>query len=396
MNPLKLWHHRSSLFMREILPYLKYALQSLSFSSILLIVLSSYVYDQLLGSIPPQFPTLLTASLLMLPVLAVTPILTYLQKPDIIFLLPREAELADYFRAAQRKAFWLQSLATAAGWLIVWRLIRMSDADIKSYFLLGLLMVIVLKKVLLHGKWLELHASEPRIRRILGAARWIMAGLLTYGLLKLPHLWGVLIVAGGSAVYLLAVSSLVRGERRLPWMNLIELARHHRTVLYRLLNLFIDVPSVQGRARRRPVPRRLPEWLGFRPNRAYLYLYVLVFLRSESFGILLRLTILGAVLAACSGGGVLGYVLWGFFAFITAVQLGELQRQYLHSERSYLYPLPEEQKLSSARTVRFLLHSLTLLILSAVLGAASGLWVNASILFILGAAVSYLYHRFRK
>lgn len=392
MNGNQLYSERVNRFLREIRPYLFYALQSLSFASIIVVLLFSYVYGQFLESLPEGFPLLLLACLILTPVLTASPIRTYLQAPDIIYLLPREAELADYFRAAQRRAFLTQLFGVAAAWLVAWPLVRISASGVSHSFLIGLLLMAVLKRVLLHGEWLELHIAESPHRKAWSAVRLAAAALLSYAVLKLPLYGGIMTAAGGSILYLLALSAARKRDPQLPWLHLIDRERHHRGVIYRLLNLFIDVPEVHGKARKRSAPRRLSAWLGFRPERAYLYLYSLVWLRSESYGIWMRLTVLGIALVAAWGDGVAGYLLWGFFAVVTAVQLGELQRTYRHSERSYLYPLPEEQREHAARTVRFTLHFISLALLTAAFAWSSSALVAAAGLLAAGAVLSYVYH----
>jgi ABC-2 type transport system permease protein len=392
MNAKQLWNQRVNRFLQDIRPYLFYALQSLSFASIVIVLLFSYLYGQFLDSLSADFPRLLLACLVLTPVLAVSPIRTYLQPPDTIYLLPLETELADYFRAAQRKAFTTQLFGVAVAWFIAWPLIRVTGTGISASFLLGLLLMLVLKRLLLHGRWLELHIAESSQRKVWAGVRWVAAALLSYAVLKLPLYAGVLAAGGGGLLYLLALSTARRAYQLLPWLHLFERERHHRAVIYRLLNLFIDVPEVNGRARSRTAPRRLSAWFGYRPERAYLYLYTLVWFRSEAFGLWLRLTLVGTALTAVGGPGIAGYLLWGLFAVVTAVQLGELQRTYRYSERSYLYPLPEEQREHSARTVRLALHLLSLLLLTIVLTLGSAQYVISAGLLVGGGLLSLAYH----
>ncbi|HEX7057919.1 MAG TPA: ABC transporter permease [Bacilli bacterium] len=392
MNAKLMWSRRVSGFRQEIRPYLTYALRTLSFASLFIMIISAYLYVRFLEQIRPGYPALLTAALVLLPVLALTPVRTYLRAPDIVYLLPLEDQLGEYFRAARRRAFVIQAFVTTVAWFILRPLLELSDSAIKHQFLAGLLLLLVLKRVLLHAKWLELHIYDAESSRLWGIVRWAVTGALTFALLKLPLSLGSLLLAAGATFYLLVLTTAARAYRHLPWLKLVELEQRHRAFAFRMLNLFIDVPAVQGKARRNPAPRRLARYLGYRSSRAGIYLYLLVWYRSEASGIWLRLTSLGAVLTGLSGGGLPGYALWGLFAVVIAVQLAELQKMRHISEHACMYPLPHELFARSARLVRFGLHALSLLVLSFLFAVSSGASGEAIILLVIGLGCSGLYH----
>jgi ABC-2 type transport system permease protein len=137
-----------------------------------------------------------------------------------------------------------------------------------------------------------------------------------------------------------------------------------------------------------------------------VFVYFLVWLRSEWFGISLRLMAIGVFLVAISGGGLSALLLFALFAVLIAMQLKELEGVYRNYEWTRMYPLPTGLRGSSVRLVRFVLHAAAVVALAVPLGwhAIHGdLWAGLladGVLFagvVVGSvAGSFLYHRLRK
>ncbi|WP_019533873.1 ABC transporter permease [Paenibacillus ginsengihumi] len=405
-RPDPLLRERARRFVQEIRPYVFYAVQSGGMALILLLLIGMFLYDRLLTSPPPGFPFALAASLALLPALALGSIRTYLREADQIYLLPMEGELQSYLRKAISRAYIRQAIALAAVWLAVWPMVRTAHehAGWREFAVL-LIVLLMLKRVQLHARWTELSQREARIRRWLTAFRWLAAWASAFLLVSLPLWTGVLAAAAGTAVYVLLLR-LVPGLKGVPWLALIAEERRQQRAMFRFLNLFVDVPSIQGRPRARPAPPQLAARLGFRPQRAYMFLYALIWLRSESFGITIRLTLLGALAVAVSGGSYLAPLLYAIFAVLIAVQIKELQRAYRDCDWTHIYPLPTGLREASVRLVRFALHAAALVLLAVPLAwhaVRGALWIGplpdsllAAAIVIFGAALSYLYHRLKR
>lgn len=405
-RPEPLLRERARRFAQEIRPYVFYAMQSGSMALILLFLIGLFLYDRLLTNPPPGFPFALVASLALLFALALGSIRTYLREADQIYLLPMEAELQSYLRGAINRAFIRQAIALAVVWLAVWPMVRMAygQASLREFAVL-LIVLLLLKRVQLHARWTELSQPEARIRRRLTAFRWLIAWASAYLLASLPLWAGVLTVAVGTAVYVLLLR-LVPGLEGVPWLSLIAEERRQQGAVFRFLNLFVDVPSMQGKPRALPAPPRLAERLGFRPQRTYIFLYALIWLRSEWFGITIRLTLLGALAVGVSGGSYVALLLYAIFAVLIAVQMKELQRAYRDYDWTHVYPLPTGLREASVRLVRFALHAAALVLLTVPLAwhaIRGALWAGplpdsllAGAVVVGGAALSYLYHRLKK
>ncbi|MEI7024728.1 ABC transporter permease [Paenibacillus sp. y28] len=393
MDMKAMYSRRSAQFLKEIRPYLHYAIQSVVLSLVAVFLLSSVGYKVLLQSVDERFPWQPLCTAAMLLPLAGGSIRTYLREADMLFLLPYERGMASYLQAAMRRAMLLQFLLVIVVWLLVWPLYaKMTGAGLLHFA--GLLLLwCLLKFVLLTGKWTELQLLESGTRRWFALLRWGLAGLAAYVLLASGLLPGLFTVSAGSLLYL--------GLLRLPrnytvnWSLLMDWEKRHRARIYRVLNWFIDVPQVQDKARNFRLPRTWLKAIPFRQDASYHYMYTLVWLRSELFGITLRLTLLGMVLLVFIRNDWAAAIVYIVFALFSALQLSELKRYYRDHIWHAIYPLQQGLWKRSVGTVCFCIHLGVLLLLAIPLAAhlTEPLW--AAGLLLTSAILSRLFYRYR-
>ncbi|PZE20424.1 ABC transporter permease [Paenibacillus xerothermodurans] len=393
MDTQALYRQRSALFLNEIRPYLHYALQGAAVSAGLAFLLGAIGYRQFLLWVHPAFPWELLVTAVMLIALAGGRIRTYLQEADTLFLLPREHAMDAYLRTAVNRALLKRIVAVVAAWLLVWPVYHKLTPSGGWMFVVILAIWLAFAYILTQGKWLELQLQERRSRLGFAALRWSMSAAGAYALFVLHPLYGILVFA------LLAIAYLagLRLARKyiVNWGLLIDMERTHKGSVYRTLNWFIDVPAVQGKARNM-------HWLDwavrpgrFRRDRAYPYLYTLVWLRSELFGIIVRLTVVGVILLALVPGDITRVIIYAVFAGFGALQLADLKRYYREHLWVHIYPLPAALREHAVNRVRLSIHTgmLLLLAIPTFITIANPLWA-ASVLLV-SAAASALYHRYR-
>lgn len=393
----RLWSQRTTSFIQELRPYLGYALQSASIAIILLMLVSTYGYRRFLSDVPPGFPLLLTAALAVWPVIALTPVRTFLKEADLIYLLPLESEMTVYLKRAERRSLVLQGLILLAVWMIAWPLYKLEAGGGIAEFARVLAVLLLGKKILLRGRFTELQQSSRISRGLLALLRWAAAFGLAWTQMSLPLWSGLLTAALGMLAYLGIMKLLDR--RTLLWVHLISVENRQRANLFRILNLFVDVPHIQGRARNVHAPAGLLRLLGgqaFRSADAYRYLYIRVWLRSEWFGMICRLVLVGIVILAFLRGSWLPGAVFLLFSFLVMIQLKELQKAYRHSDWSQVYPLPAGLREHSAASVRFRLHmtATAFLFIPALLQMTEKWW--AALLFAGVWGISSFVHRNKK
>ncbi|MCZ8512792.1 ABC transporter permease [Paenibacillus filicis] len=389
----RLWSKRTAEFFRELRPYIGYSLQSASLAITLIMLACTYGYRRFLTDVPPGFPLLFTAAIALLPALAVSPIRTYLREADLIYLLPLESSMPVYLRRAEARSLGIQGALLLAAWLIVWPLYKLGAGGGIVDFLRVLAVLLLGKKVLLHGRWSELQQAA-RTQRFLLSLRWAVALGLTWSQMTLSPLIGLICAGAGLLLYLGLMRFLDR--RVLLWVHLIAMEARQRANIFRLLNFFVDVPDSQGRARSIHAPEPILRWISgyrFRSSDTYRFLYTRVWLRSEWFGMTVRLTAAGFVVLSVVPGRWPAAGLFVLFSFLILIQLKELQKAYRHSDWSYVYPLPESLRSRSAANVRYRLHAAASLVLLVPAAARlhSIVWTGA--LLALTAIISYGLHR---
>ncbi|SDD61640.1 ABC-2 type transport system permease protein [Paenibacillus sp. UNCCL117] len=393
----RLWSKRERAFLAEIKPYVGYALQTVSLLIVLGMLAMTYLYGKLLVMAPPGFPFREIITLVLLPILALSPIRTYLREPDLVFWIPLESELVrGYMTKAVNRAWAWQTIGVLIVWLAVWPAYAFSEGD-KPGFLHALLVLIAIKRILLQARWLEaaLLASKPA-RIVWSLSRWLAAGSLTYALLTLRPWVGTLIVAAALLLYvgLIRLSTV----RTLQWLRLVDTERKHRRAILQLLNQFVDVSDMQGRPRSVHAPRKLMERLGgfrFQTAHTYRFLYAYVWLRSEIFGIALRLSILGFLIIAFTRGFLVPTLVFLVFAALLALQLKELTKAYRHSDWSFIYPLPPQLRASSAASVVRSIHAAAVALLAVPLLWALPAFYYAFVLLAAGWGLTLLLCRVR-
>lgn len=393
----RLWNKRTSDFLLEIRPFIGYALQSAALLIVLLILAGAYFYTRLLSEAPPDFPFRELAALVLLPFLALSPIRTYLKEADLIYMVPMETEMSAYMQKATARAFRIQTLALLAVWTAVWPMYALSAGGDGKSFVVILLVLAALKKVMLFSRWQELKRTERLQTLSWSALRWLVAGGLVYLILRLPLWTGTLIVTAS----LLLIFGTLRwlDKPSLHWPRLIDTEKKHRAFIFRLLNQFIDVSEVQSRPRPKPAPMKLLRLLGgfrFASQDTYRYMYTLVWLRSELFGITIRLSLLGAVLISFARDEWMTGFLFVLFAGLLALQLKELPKMHRHSDWSFIYPLPADLRARSARSIRFRIHTACMAVLAVPALCTMPEPLYAPGLFLIGWGVPYLYGIMRR
>lgn len=367
-----IWRERAGAFWRETMPYIRYMAQSgvpLVASILLFAGIASYI--GLVRNVPASFPFTWTGVAALIPAICWSPLRTWLREADIVFLMPREAEMTAYLH----HSFRYNGIAGYAG-LIILCLIYSPlyvQGPGQLYWPLLLAAAVVLKALNGAGAWLERKMLWSGARIGLRLLRWTVsaAGL---ALLLEAEPWLALLFLLAAA---LLMGLLYRSQRRyhLPWLRLIAEEARTRRRYNLFFSAFTDVPSERAQV----AQRRYLSWLGaltrYRKENAFVYLYAHTLIRTELGGIVMRLTALGIFsgwLAAhsglWSGWGAAGVYM--LFVWLTGVQVGSLVQSHRHSVWRHVYPLPDKSRLAALLRIDR----------TAMLLCISALWLPAIIL----------------
>ena len=161
----------------------------------------------------------------------------------------------------------------------------------------------------------------------------------------------------------------------LDWEKMITKEQHRLYRLYRVINLFTDVPEITAQIKRRKYLDGLLAKISFAPANTYLYLYARRMVRGTEFsGLYVRLVVLGSLLLFFVGERWFALGIGTLFIYLIGFQLLPLYHQFRYLTLAQLYPLAEKQKLAAIQKLLWLLLLTTVLIFTLVSGVALSTW----------------------
>ena len=264
---------------------------------------------------------------------------TLIKRPDPVFLLPQVRAMDGYLRRAYLYSLVLAEGMTLAGTFAALPFAltteRLSTVDIVAVFLTA---------VVTKDDWLFTARKSISLR-------WSKQGWRTQveywlnPLLAAAATWLVSPLLGLAVAVILDVAMrLVYRELTIDWQAAVKMESNRMYSVYRFFNLFTDVPSVQGNVKRRRWANGLVRWLS-NGHRPWAYLYARGFVRNTDIsGIVIRLTLLGMVLASLVPLQWLNTALVVLFIYLIATQLMPLYGQYDANVLTHLYPVQTEER----------------------------------------------------
>lgn len=395
MDSQKIWSERFQDFLQTFLRYMRLIGNSgLLFSFFFLVIFGSYYYSLLVKQIPEQFPVLVVIAIVMTLILTKANIRTFLQRADIVFLLPAEKKMRKYFSSAMVYNLVLQMLGTMVV-AIVFAPLYSIRTDATSYAYLNIIIIFMLIKgwnVIVH--WHALKLSRERSILSDTVLRICATFLFVYLLLIGAPIIYLFIVGMIMLVFLLYVSLTVSKQHGLKWERLIEQEEALATRFYKFVNAFVDVPAINEKIKRRRWSKVITAVLSFEKANVPLFQYTHAFFRAgQYFGIYARLTLIGVLVIAFLPyelGKIVGVIL---FLYMTVVQLSPLQRYYSGHEMTTLYPIDAQLYVVAFRKLCIGLLGLQSAIFSLTL-ALSGLPLLYSlVIFLSSVTICYVYVR---
>jgi len=361
MELKELRQKRKSSFWSKVLPFVPYVIQSgVAVLFLLLLIAFAARYTNFLQNIPPGLPVLWIMLLLLGPMTVFSGFRTYMQQSDIIFLLPREADMKEYLSPAFRSGVIYKLIGLYIILVFVWPLYIRSGVDTKPLWMV-LLVLFLLKVLSAYGSWQELKITTARARMGYRLLRWSVILLMLAAWLWQPASRSFIFMLLVSVNYVLALRFPMK--HAVAWDNLIDAEKTGAAKVMMWLGWFVEVPADGQKVIRRRWLSAVGNRIPWQHSTAYRFLITKTFIRSELLGILVRLTLLGMVLAGWNGASWLGIGLYLFFTFLIGAQLTSLHQIHADSPTAAFYPLPSGAH--KAEAIR--LASRLLLVLAALM-----------------------------
>ncbi|TMV44262.1 ABC transporter permease [Paenibacillus mesophilus] len=396
MNPAaRLWKERLSAHLKTVSRYTVYAGQSGFFLFLIaLFIASSYMYGKALARIPETFPHALIITCWLLPFLAVSPIRTLLREADLVFLLPMEAKMGTYFRRAMLYSFVTQAFAIVFAVSSSMPIYRHGFGSEAVSYIVLLLFALAIKFANLLGAWTESTFVRAGYRLLFRSVRWLLTGIIAYVLYRYGSFAASLLVLAAFAI----MSVWARSSRRVPvnWPYLRTKEAGHNTTLLLFFNWFVDVQELPNRVKSRKKLSGLANLVPFRKDNAFRYLYALTLLRSELFGITMRLTAVALAILLVVGSPLLFAAVYALFQLITNVQLSALGRFHRHSVWPALYPIQAALRHVSAARIAYTAQLVQVVLLALPMFRPSVFTPWLLLLPLFGLALAYAFRARRK
>ncbi len=329
---------RAASFWQQARPYIADVMRSGFPMAVLLLYLAFIAYyTQWIETLPAAFPSEWAAAPALWLLLAYSPIRTFLQPPDVIFLPPAEERSGPYFRRARIYSFALQAVRLVGVSLIVWPLYSHHQGGQAAPFPWFAAALLVLKWVEIQAVWRENRLIAAGVGRALAAFRW----LLTWGAVWLLLNYAFVKAALLAIFALLLYTACLRffAAMAVNWQRLVELEQRHHSRVYAILGWFVDVPFRAVRYRR----RRWIAWIGanakFASSHAYGYLYWRTFIRSDLPGVVCRLAVFALLTIVWVPGDFFKAACYAAFVHLIGLQLSSLERYHRYLFWAEIYPL---------------------------------------------------------
>ena len=362
----RLWKERRVRYIRERAPLWRYVLSSGGLAMGFAVILLIQGYASLLarareaGAVDEG----IVAGGAALAALALlwNPARTYLQPPDLVYLLPYESDAAGYFRRAWRYGAVLSGAGLAAAYLLYLPFYRLTGHAAAPALLAALAL---LKFLLYYGAWKERqfrsHAVRGWMIGIKAAAVYATVySLFGYPLgllhLGLPVLWGAY-----------AAALRIPESHRVNWQHLLQLDRRTGSLHDAWFRFFTDLPQQAETYRRRAYLDGVLRRMRYDRRNASMYLYWRNFLRSPAAVMVARMIALAAVLIWIFPDPWTAVPVYAVFAWLIGMQLRGLPSAAGNPLLDAVSPLAESERVDARRKIRLAVYGASVLLLAVPL-----------------------------
>ncbi|SFD26943.1 ABC-2 type transport system permease protein [Bacillus sp. 491mf] len=330
-----LWTSRFQQHLKKITIYFVRIASSLVYGFLILLGVGGYYYAKFLRSFPSEFVALTIVTILLTVILTRSPIRTFLQKPDMLYLLPIEEKLAYYFKRSLLYSYLIQLFPLLCAVLIITPLAGQSLHTTPA-FLCGAFVILAFIK------WWNMYIHWTYQNTEI-ASYWLLIRIfcnaaITYTMFQFTSM----IIVGSIllVVTLLFLYTMNKQKRHIHWEYLIEQEEKMDMRFYQFVHFFTDVPQIKQQVKRRKWLTTLLERILYKKRSPFLYLYSLSFVRTNDyFGMYIRLTLVGGFLSyyipSWIGTGITALC----FLYISFVQLRAFWNYCLGNSIVALYPV---------------------------------------------------------
>lgn len=371
--------------------YLRYIFNShIVIALIFLIGAGGYYYQAWLKMVGPEFPVPVVMAAFLALLVTYSPIYTFLENADKVFLLPLEDKMGPYFFRALLFSFFIGLYWIVLALAVLMPMYAKFAAGGLAVFLFFSAVLAILKIINLLIRWQIQFYAEIHVHRVDALIRFLINGVFLYLLFSGASYWLLLPLVFLYGFYYL-FNYYQTKEKGLKWEFLIEQQERRMMSFYRFANMFTDVPALRNKVKRRKWLDWAVRFVSFKKENVYTYLYITTFLRGgDYFGLYVRLTVIGGVVIYLLPAAPAPFMFAVLFLFLTGFQLFSLWNHHQDKIMPRLYPVRENIRLHSFRRLLLaLLWIQSFIFALPVLFAAD--WLAAGAVFAAGLLFSWLF-----
>ncbi|MBC6296853.1 ABC transporter permease [Listeria sp. FSL L7-1517] len=368
-----LWKERFSAYTTEVMRYLRYMFNDhLLFVLVIGLGAGIFYYAGWVKTLEPTFPVIPLMVILLTASIAISPVATLLQKPDVVYLIVQEKAMNHYFAQAKIASFFMQFYV----FLIVLgacmpMYVEVTGVSYSRFFSLFIVLALLKAWNIYFGfESMKLEEADTTWMFV----RVIVNALLIYiALISAPYISIPVTIILLFASYYWMTKKVAKVTLR--WEYLVDKEEARMNRFYRLVNLFTDVPHLRGTVRRRSYLDFLYQPIPYAKRKTFAYLFSRTFIRTNEYsGLYIRLTIIAVILLVFVQGFYLNIVFSLLFLYLTGFQFIPMLKHYDSQIMLRLYPIDDGYR------HRSFIHFLRILLLAqALLFSIIGIAQNGTI-----------------
>lgn len=381
----ELFKQRQQDNFKQMSRYLKLVLNDqFTIAIIFLIGGLGYWYSGFLKSLTFAWWEKIIAMFLMIGLLQMGRLATLFKPADKIFLMPQEVNMEAYLKQGFWHSMWIAQTIQLVGVTVLLPFIQVAfqASIIQSLWLYPTF--IIFKALILYDQMQSYYSQHSLI--------WlrVVLPLITFALfgVRLDMAWAFVFVVLAAIGRFSVRDKFWQGI--FNWQRAIDDETSRQLTIYRFFNLFTDVPKIKGKTHLRP----WLDWLFKRIPKKHSTIYANLFWRGllrndEYFGLLLRLTAIGAVAAYFVHNTIITPIILALIVYLIAFQVLPLYHRYDEIAFTHLYPV--DKKIQKKNFIRVLSRILMILGLIMVIVNAIGEFNLQVVVVTLGLLVVEIY-----
>ncbi len=381
----QIWSKRFSSFIQERIFLLKRLANGFAFLPIILIMLGLYYYPILLDTIPEQFPVPIILAIVIAWSVSRGKYRSFLLESDIVYLTPIESKMKTFFSKTYFYNIIVQTFFVLVLFVILSPLFFDRVSKEFLHFVIFLVIVLLLKAWNILLFWIEIKDESILFTYL----RWFLNGVFLYGLLEQHS-----VIAIASLVLLLGLYWIIPStmkSKRIHWLRLVQMEQQLNAQFYRWMSQFVENPFLESKIKRRSLLNTLTNGFPKKFENALVYMFMKLFLRTETGGIIFRISFLGMITLLFVYNPYAAYIIYVVLLIMIGIQLLAFWQTYQNNFWLGLYPITKGKS-----TKDFIMSSFYIMLVAAIMIPIPYIivqfsWINVLIFSLIAIVIPYVF-----